>query len=472
MLEVTKNLIALERGAGELLLANSFHMRPLYVRRGGERVRRLLAAASPGRMAEELEAAFPADAALVRVLRDYRILVDQSSPERFDGAEIAAEAIRPRRKSRITLYLLLGESCNLACTYCLNGPKTYQTKARARMSAGVAFRSVAMCLEDLEPGGVVEVAFFGGEPLLHWPLVKEVITHCETTLKPANADKRIRYHLTSNLTLRPPDLIDWVTRYDVTVVCEVDGPPDIQDRCRPYRGGRGSHARTAETIRQLVHAGVPVTLRATITSANEDRLAEVAAHHARLGAASSLFVPVRPINSDQDFFPEEMLPDPDRIIAAALELRRSGRQDKANLFPFNDFSAEIHPGVRCVVACGAPYGTTYVVRVNGDVYPCIYLVGQEQYRLGSVAGPLDRRPLDDMLMALHVDNRADCRTCAWRYGCGGGCPVMNLARVRGAQTKPATAEYSRRITCDLSQAILADMLWDLVDREGCRQATR
>jgi len=50
--------------------------------------------------------------------------------------------------------------------------------------------------------------------------------------------------------------------------------------------------------------------------------------------------------------------------------------------------------------------------------------------------------------------------------------VMHLARVRGAQTKPATAEYSRRITCDLSQAILADMLWDLVDREGCRQATR
>jgi uncharacterized protein len=205
-------------------------------------------------------------------------------------------------------------------------------------------------------------------------------------------------------------------------------------------------------------------LRATITSANHDRLPEVAAHHTWLGAAASLFVPVRPLNSDQTFFPEEILPDPDKIIAAALELNRNRGEGKAVLFPFNDFSAELQPGVRHVVACGAPYGKTYVVRVNGDVYPCIYLVGQEPYRLGNVAGALDRRPLDAMLRTLHVDNREDCRDCAWRYACGGGCPVLNLARLQGAEQRPGVVHYSRRISCGLSQAILAEVLWSLADQ--------
>jgi len=456
-----------------MLLANSFYMLPLHVKRGGERIRRVLAAASSGRAAEEMEAAFPGDTALISLLRDHRILLDKSlHPDGFDLADITAEKIRPRPKGRITLYLLLGESCNLECIYCLNGPKTYRKNHAEGMSTQTALRGIAKCLEELVSGGTVEVGFFGGEPLLHWPVVKQVISRCESELRPANPDKKIRYHLTSNLTLRPPDLVEWVRRYKITVVCGIDGPPEIHDRCRVYRGGAPSHARTAETIRRLVQAGVRPTLRATITSANHDRLREVAAHHTRLGAASSLFIPVRPMNSDSEFFPEEILPDPGKIISAALELGRGDSSGKANLFPFNDFSADIRPGARLVVACGAPYGTTYVVRPDGDVYPCIYLVGRQRYRLGNVTGALDCRSLEEMFTALHVDNREDCRTCAWRYACGGGCPVMNLARIGGGARKSArVAEYCRRITCDLSRAILADVLWRLADFDSIRSAS-
>ena len=196
-------------------------------------------------------------------------------------ARFAAAPVRTR--DRVTLYLLVGESCNLTCIYCLNGPLTYRKDNRASMSPAVAWRSVAMCLEGLEPGGCVEVAFFGGEPLLHWPRVKEVIRGCEDRLKPAHPDKRIHYHLTSNLTLCPPDLADWVAHYDITVLCGVDGPPEIHDRCRTYPGGGPSHARSAATIGRLVRAGARVTLRTTITSANHDCLDRVAAHQRRAG---------------------------------------------------------------------------------------------------------------------------------------------------------------------------------------------
>ncbi len=465
MPKVIKNLIVLERGTDELLLANSFHLRPLYVQRGKERVKQILAAAMSGLKMKELQTAFAQDGALIRLLFDYRILNDGSSSQEVSSQPAnRTKSVKRHDKNRITLYLLLTEACNLKCVYCLNGSQTYGKNVQATMSAQTALHAVAMCLKDLITGGTAEVAFFGGEPLLKWALIKEVIRRCENELKPTYTDKHIHYHLTSNLTVMPPDLVEWVTRYNIKVLCGIDGPPEIHDRCRTYPGGGATHAKSAETIRQLVQAGASVTLRATITSANQDHLAEVAVHHSDMGAESSLFIPVRPINSDQDFFPEEILPDPNKIITAALELGRSDQRGKANLFPFNDFSGEIRPGVRYEVACGAPHGTTYVVRTNGDVYPCIYLVGQEEYYLGNVTGDLDYRPLDTMLKVLHVDNREDCQTCVWRYACGGGCPVMHLARVRGAAKNSKVAEYSRRITCDLSQAILADGLWSMADR--------
>lgn len=341
-------------------------MRPLYVRRGRGSVKRLVAAAAEGCPAETLRERFKDDAPLIDVLLSHGIVAAGSPGRRGDAAPVAApKPAVSGQKGRITLYLLLSESCNLHCIYCLNGPKTYLTNGRGRMSAKVAFASIEMCLRELRPGGTVEVAFFGGEPLLEWPLIKEIIGYCEDRLKPTHPEKRINYHLTSNLTLCPPDLTEWVARHKITVLCGIDGPPEIHDRCRTYPGGGPSHVRSAQTIGRLVQAGCRITLRATITSLNHDRLADVAAHHTRLGASTSLFVPVRPVNSDEEFFPEKILPDPDRIIEAALELGRQDAPGKPNLFPFNDFSAEIRPGIRHVVACGAPYGTTYVVRTNG-----------------------------------------------------------------------------------------------------------
>lgn len=452
-----QDLILLERGPDELLAVDSFHLRPLYVRRGRERIRQVLAEAERGLPVEALKVRFPADGPLVDLLAAHGLL-DGTRPR---GEVEAAGPTPSGRKGRITLYLLVTEACNLRCTYCLNGAETYDRRGPGSLSAGVAVRAVETCLAELAPGGRLEVAFFGGEPLLQWPRVKEIIRACEG-LRAANPDRKVVYHLTSNLTAPPPDLAEWVGRHGIRVLCGIDGPPDVQDRCRTYAGGGPSHARSAAAIRELAGAGAEVTLRATVTSLNVDRLEEVAEHHEALGGATSLFVPLRPVNSDGQVVDDRMLPDPAALIASALSLRRrpSGR---ARLFPFNDFSATVRPGARHPVACGAPHGTTYVVRPDGDVYPCIYLVGHPRYRLGNVAGRLDHAPLARMMAELHVDRREDCAACAWRYACGGGCLVMVQARALG-RSRPRIAEYARAITCDFSRALLSAGLWEAADQ--------
>jgi uncharacterized protein len=453
-----KDLILLERGADEQLLVDPFQLRPLHVRRGRERVGQILAEAEGELPVEALKARFPADGPLIDLLASHGIL----GPGHGLRDNRVAGPTPSGQKGRIALYLLVSEACNLRCVYCLNGSETYDRQGPAGMSEAVAVRAVETCLAELAPGGRLEVAFFGGEPLLQWPLVRQVIRACEERLKPAHPDRQLTYHLTSNLTLPPPDLEEWVTRHGIRVLCGIDGPAEIHDRCRVCAGGGPTHARSAAVIRRLVDAGAEVTLRATVTALNEDRIEEVAAHHEALGATSSLFVPLRPVNSDEQVVEDRMLPDPSKLITSALALR-GGPSPRTRLFPFNDFSASIRPGARHPVACGAPHGTTYVVRPDGDVYPCIYLVGHPQYRLGNVTGPLDYSPLCRMMADLHVDHREECAACAWRYACGGGCQVMVFARALG-RTRPKTAEYARAITCDFSRALLAASLWEAVDR--------
>jgi uncharacterized protein len=459
-LHVTENLIALERGEDELLLVNSFSMRPMYVARGRGAVKGLLAEAG-GRTLENLAAGHPQDAPLIRMLREHRLLLGAEERERYTGQEIDAKAAEPARlKDKMTVFLLLTESCNQACIYCLNGSDTYHKSGSSVMSADVALASIRACLDKIKDGGTLQVTFFGGEPLLQWPLVKEIIGRCERELRKERGDRRIAYHITSNLTLQPPDLVEVLKSHNMTVLSDVDGPPEVHDRCRPFLGGRPSHARTADTLKRLVDAGIKVALRTTITALNQDVIMETAAHHKALGAANSGFVPVCAVDSDRQYLADELLPDPDRIIANLIELYRSGLWSRDNLFPFNEYVLKLRPGSRQVTGCAAPSGSTPVIRPNGDVYLCIYLVGQEKFRYGTLSSSWNRSLLDHSSVSLHVDNVAECKDCAWRYVCGGGCPVMKLAYLDGVPASPRAEEYGRRINCDFTKAVLTELLWD------------
>jgi uncharacterized protein len=459
---ITRNLISLERGDDELLLANSWHLRPLHIRKGRESVRRFLDAVGELGTEKKVLEAFPGDAALLAMLKDHRIVVGPEPEAEGPVPWVPRSGERWRNKESISLYLLLSQSCNLGCVYCLNGKRTYAKEHRPKMRADVAFRSVERCLDALAGDGVLELVFFGGEPLLNWPLAKKTILHCEKLLAGVHRGKRIRYSVTSNLTRLPSDLVAWAKRHEIGFLCDVDGTADIHDRCRPYRSGAKSHARTTANIRRLVDAGLRVSLRSTVTSLNDARMVETAVHHKEIGGAASAFVPVNPVNSDEDMLAESLLPDTDRMIDGLERVYRSGVWDTPNLFPFSVYASKVSPGARAVTGCGAPYGNTPVVDVSGGVYPCIYLVGIEKYFLGNIAeaGCPDPEVLDRMERILHVDNIEECRGCPWRYLCGGGCPVGRLTVEGNPLVSPAALAYTRRVNCDYTKKILELLLWE------------
>lgn len=456
------DLVILERGDDEMLLVDATNPRPLYIPRGREYVRRYVEAVRELGSTEAVDARFPQDGELLAMLMEHGIVRQGNAPEpcqcTCSGACGDRESI-PR--TEMSLYLLLSQSCNLGCVYCLNGTESYHKDSNLKMPDEVAFRSVERCLTDLEPGGRLEIVFFGGEPLLNWPLAKRVITHCEDVLKGRFPDKQVRYHITSNLTVLPDDLIEWALRHEITFLCDVDGPAPVHDACRPYKGGAPSHARTAANIARLKEAGLRVALRATITARNQDSIAEIARHHKALGGAGTAFVPVNPVNSDEAILSANLLPSPDRVLEGLAEVFEERVWDIEDLFPFNLYASHLRCGLRNTRGCGAPYGNTPVVDVNGDVYPCIYLVGIERYYLGNLMDGSypDRRVLDAMMDGLHVDHMEECRGCSWRYICGGGCPVGKLTVFDNPLATPTTLDYCRRIRCDQARKIIELLLW-------------
>ena len=465
-LKVTANLIRLQRD-GRLLLLNSLQPRPLLFRRGLEFVETLLTSAGRGVLCrDELAALWPEEATVIDFLISHHILVDTAE------SELAPAAAKPSAEELMalspgmSLYLLLSQDCNLGCIYCLNGKRTYRKSEQPMMPEEVAFAAVDRCAARIKQGGFLEIAMFGGEPLLNWDLAKRTIDYAETVLKPRYPDIEFRYHITSNLSFLPEDFIARVKAHGITVLCDIDGVGAVHDACRPYKGGAGSHAAIAANVAALTAAGIAVSLRTTVTALNQDQMAETARHHFALGGNGSAFVPVNVVNSDEDLLPDELIPDVDRLLASLIEIQETGDWGLERLFPFSTFRSKIQPGNYCVLGCGAPFGNTPVVDVTGDVYPCIYLVGIKRYNQGNVLSGSYPDPAVPLALVeeLHVDQRPDCKSCSWRYLCGGGCPVQMLAMKGRKDLSPKAQDYCERINCEYTKKVLEVLLWEYADQ--------
>ena len=181
-LHVTEHLLTLERGRNELLLANYLDLRPLYIKEGRKYIKQFLKAASELGTYNKIIEAFPNDISLLDMLVDHGIIIPGGSTQN-NTFQMPQEELRFDNRRSISLYLLISQSCNMGCIYCLNGTKTYQKDKDLMMSQEIAFESIERCLDGLCPQGYLEVIFFGGEPLLNWPLAKEIIIYCENALR-------------------------------------------------------------------------------------------------------------------------------------------------------------------------------------------------------------------------------------------------------------------------------------------------
>ena len=327
------------------------------------------------------------------------------------------------------LCLHVSHTCNLTCDYCFAQAGKYHGE-EALMPFEVGRRALDYLLAHCGGHKNLEVDFFGGEPLLNWQVVKDLVRYARE--KEREAGKRFRFTLTTNGVLIDDDVIGFCNREMSNVVLSLDGRPEVHDRLRRTANGRGSYDIVVPKFQKFVRARGEKNyyMRGTFTHFNPDFTRDLY-HMAELGFHSLSMEPVV-CAPDSDF--ALTAGDIERVKgeyeALALEMarRRLRRSSAASLcsdpvFSFYHYNLDLKHGpciYKRVKGCGS--GTEYMaVTPSGAFYPCHQFVGEPEFCMGNVWDGVTRPDICAQFAACTLQTKPECRDCWAKYWCAGGC---------------------------------------------------
>ena len=318
------------------------------------------------------------------------------------------------------LCLHVAHTCNLNCSYCFASQGKYHGD-RAIMSFEVGRQALDFLIAHSGTRRNLEVDFFGGEPLMNFGVVKDLVAYARRVEK--EHGKNFRFTLTTNGMLIDDEVIDFANRECANVVLSLDGRKEIHDRFRVDYAGNGSWDRIVPKFRKLVDArgGKNYYMRGTFTHANPDFLKDIQVM-LDLGFNELSMEPVVCAEGDPAALTAEDLPIVMRqyedLARLLVRRRREGRP-----FTFYHYMIDLSGGpcvYKRISGCGS--GTEYMaVTPWGDLYPCHQFVGEEKFRLGDIWNGVDNSAVQADFAACNVYAREECRTCWARLYCSGGC---------------------------------------------------
>lgn len=352
------------------------------------------------------------------------------------------------------MCLHVAHDCNLRCRYCFASQGDYHDRDRSVMPAEVGMRALDWLARKSGKRRALEVDFFGGEPLMNFGAVRQIVAHGRALEK--RHDKKFKFTLTTNAIGLTDDIISFLNEEMDNVVLSIDGRQAVHDAMRPAPDGRGSYALALPKAKKLVQTRGQrqYYVRGTYTRKNLDFDRDVL-HLAEEGFEQISVEPVVAGENVEYALREEDLPaiqdTYERLARAYLQRRSSGKW-----FHFFHFFVDLENGPclrKRLTGCGA--GNEYVaVTPQGDLYPCHQFVGREGFRMGSVLDGTFDSALQKRFAANHVMSKAECSQCWARFFCSGGC-AANAHAQNGDISKPYALECKiekKRLECAMAIA--------------------
>ena len=346
------------------------------------------------------------------------------------------------------LCLHVAHTCNLNCSYCFASQGKYHGE-RALMSFEVGKQALDFLIAHSGTRTNLEVDFFGGEPLMNWDVVKQLVAYARTQEAPHH--KKFRFTLTTNGMLIDDDVIEFSNREMSNVVLSLDGRKEIHDRLRVDYAGRGSWERIVPKFQKLVKArgGAHYYMRGTFTHANPAFLKDIQCM-LDLGFTELSMEPVVCAPDD----PAALTPDDlevvkqqyEELAKLMLKRRKEGRP-----FTFYHYMLDLTGGpciYKRISGCGS--GTEYMaVTPWGDLYPCHQFVGEESYKLGDIWNGVENQALRGEFRKCNAYARPECADCWAKLYCSGGC-AANAYHATGSilgTYEPGCELFKKRIEC-------------------------
>lgn len=339
-----------------------------------------------------------------------------------DEYEGVLEQVKNRAPVVKALCLHVAHDCNLKCRYCFAEEGEYHGK-RSLMSAEVGKKAIDFIIANSGKRRNLEVDFFGGEPLMNFDVVKEIVEYGREQEK--LHDKNFRFTITTNGILLDDEKQKYINENMHNVVLSLDGRKEINDYMRPRAGGQGSYDIIVPKFQKLAESRnqTDYYLRGTFTHNNLDFSKDVFHIADDLGFKQVSVEPVVAEATESYAITED---DLDTIfeeyekLAEQLYIRhKTGEKD----FNFFHFMVDLTGGpciAKRLSGCGS--GTEYLaVTPEGDLYPCHQFVGQEEYKIGSVYNGIENTAIREEFANCNVYTKPDCKKCWAKFYCSGGC---------------------------------------------------
>ena len=353
-------------------------------------------------------------------LDEVQMLVDNEELFTKDTYENYIMDFKKRPTVVKALCLHIAHDCNLACQYCFAEEGEYHGR-RALMSFEVGKKALDFLIANSGNRRNLEVDFFGGEPLLNFDVVKQLVAYGREQEK--LHDKKFRFTLTTNGVLLNDEVMEFCNREMGNVVLSIDGRKEVHDKMRPFRKGAGSYDLIVPKFQQFAESRHQdkYYVRGTFTHYNLD-FSEDVLHLADLGFKQISVEPVVAEPKEPYAIREEDLPklfeEYDKLAVEMIRRHKSGED-----FNFFHFMIDLEGGP-CVAkrlsGCGS--GTEYLaVTPWGDFYPCHQFVGNEKFLLGNVDEGILNTDIRDEFKCCNVYAKEKCRKCFARFYCSGGC---------------------------------------------------
>lgn len=356
------------------------------------------------------------------------------------------------------LCLHIAHDCNLACKYCFAGEGEYHGQ-RSLMSLDVGKKALDFLVANSGNRVNLEVDFFGGEPLLNWQVVKDLVAYGRSLEEPNH--KKFRFTLTTNGVLLDDEVLEFANKEMSNVVLSIDGRKEIHDLMRPHRGGQGSYDEVVPKYKKVAESRnqMDYYVRGTFTRNNLD-FAEDVKHLADEGFEQISVEPVVARPEEEYALRMEDVPailkEYDELALEYIRRKKAGKG-----FNFFHFMINLEGGP-CVAkrlsGCGS--GTEYLaVTPWGDLYPCHQFVGQEEFLMGNVEEGIIRTDIRDKFKACNVYAKDQCRDCFAKFYCSGGCAANaynNSGDINGAYELGCELQRKRVECAIMIKAALAD----------------
>ncbi len=322
------------------------------------------------------------------------------------------------------MCLHIAHDCNLRCKYCFASTGDFGT-GRKLMPFETGKAAIDFLLEKSAGRENLEVDFFGGEPLMNFGTVKEIIAYARSREEAFH--KNFHFTITTNGMLLDDDAIEYINREMYNVVLSIDGRKEVNDRMRVRADGSGSYDKILPKFQKLVQkrGSGEYYVRGTYTKYNLDFSDDVM----HLYGAGFDQISVEPVmeSPEKDYALTEadlgrICEEYDRLADRILEIRKAGK-----FINFFHFMVDLNQGpcaIKRLRGCGS--GNEYVsITPDGDIYPCHQFVGHEEYKMGNLAEGTFNTEIKKEFAGAHIYSKPACRECWARFYCSGGCNANN-----------------------------------------------